>query len=182
MLISIDVESSCRCEKQSANIFGYFFAPRKCDSSEQGDVCLLNAMQYITGTKSRPLKEEKIKAANDALKIAKLDNLGESVTISKDQRMQLEACVFCHKGILIGDKTLLDTVQPMKDWSLKAAKKLQSCACCAPEEDDNPGPEDDFSATTPGAFAPSRSRKSGYVDGKVSFAFDPTMFSKPGRT
>jgi len=143
------------------------------------DVCLLNAMQYITGTRSRPLKEETINAANDALKLAKLDILGESVSISKEQRVQLEACVFCHKGILIGDKTLLDTVQPMKDWSLKAAKKLQSCACCAPEEDDNPGPEDDVSAT-PGAFAPSMSRKPGYVDGKVSFAFDPTKFNKPG--
>lgn len=80
-------------------------------------------MQYITGTKSQPLKEETIKAANNALKVAKLNVLGESVTISKKQRMQLEACVFYHKGIVIGDKTLPDTVQPMKDWLLKVAKK-----------------------------------------------------------
>ena len=81
----------------------------ECNPCGQSDVCLLNAMQYITGTRSRPLKEETINAANDALKLAKLDILGESVSISKEQRVQLEACVFCHKGITYGLAILTDT-------------------------------------------------------------------------
>ena len=100
--------------------------------------------------------------------------------------------VFAHKGILIGDKTLLNTVQPSKDWSLKAAKKLTSCLCCAPE--DGEGDEEDEErqnsdvaefANVSGSPTPSggaggifpNMTKSQYVDGKRTFAFDPSKFT-----
>ena len=103
----------------------------------------------------------------------------------------MEKCVFTHKSILIGEKTLLDTVQPKEDWSLKAAKKLKSCLCCIPGEGEEEGDSDDeegvnedgestrrnagIDLTVPGAFATNRPK---YVDGKAGFAFDPTAFSK----
>ena len=58
-------------------------------------------------------------------------------------RATIEDCTFAHKMILIGDKTLPDTVIPKKEWSLKAAKKMTSCACCFPGEEDEEGSDAD---------------------------------------
>ena len=99
----------------------------------------------------------------------------------------VENCVFQHKLILIANKTLLDTVLPTQHWTLKAALK-GGCSCCAPEEDEG---EEDMGAlasklnlTRPGVYTmksdqPSTdtsSKNRGYVDGKTTFAFDPTKF------
>lgn len=128
-------------------------------------------MQFITGARSRALGDETLKCATNAIKLAQLDDMciSRDTSLGKRHKEMIEACVFCHKSILIGDKTLLDTVQPKKEWSLKAAKKLQSCACCAiPDDDDNPGPDERINV--------SKSEPQRYVDGKVTFAFDPTKF------
>merc|ERR1711982_147126 len=128
---------------------------------------------------------------------------------TKEQDKIIEECVFLHKRILIGSKTLLDTVLPKDDWSLKAARKLFGCACCAPddeeeeeeeEEDENTEKEKkknilpfDISSNNNNneiitnndkknenitVFSNNKKQRPKYVDGKMGFAFDPTMFSK----
>jgi len=150
------------------------------------DLCLANVLQFVTGSRSRSLPEHSFKAALDVLRSATKDHVrgiaADADLLSESDVISIEACVFCHKSILIGDKTLLDSVKPAKDWSLKAAKKLQSCACCAvPEDDDeNPGPEDSILVSTSvedsSPFNLQKSKINEYVDGKVMFAFDPTRF------
>ena len=177
---------------------------------DQTELALKNVLQYITGSKSRTLKDEMMDAAKSALLDARDcdpvlldDKAGKRFT--EQQKVLIEACVFAHKGILIGDKTLLDTVQPKTHWSLKAAKKLTSCACCFPgqgEDENEDGDEDEdenidssdnaISMSIPGAFTNNESQRSGtrlrsssgfgrkketYVDGKTSFAFDPSKFT-----
>lgn len=162
---------------------------------DQSELALTNLLQYITGSRSRPLEEQVFEAAKATLTICR-DAEREEVQkygkiASEAERVAIEACVFAHRGILIGDKTLLDTVQPKKDWSLKAAKKLTSCSCCAPGDDE----EDEEEGQTGenrvkdikgsgistiigggGGFIPNMA-KSQYVDGKSAFAFDPSKFS-----
>jgi len=137
---------------------------------ELNELALVNLLQYVTGSRSRPLKEEVVIAAKKALADAKAIAVAdaESYQLKYDDRKLLEACCFLHHGILIGDKTLMDTVQPKKEWSLKAARKLQSCACCDPEEDEEGSDTGDMDVdktesrdggvgkidmTVPGAFA-----------------------------
>lgn len=160
---------------------------------DQSQLALTNLLQYITGSRSRPLEESVFKAAMVTLTVCRDVEKEEAVKygkmMSEAERVVIEACVFSHKGILIGDKTLLDTVQPKKDWSLKAAKKLTSCSCCAPEDEDeeeergewNSLKQVDGTGMSPssgggGTFIPNM-KKSQYVDGKSAFAFDPTKFS-----
>jgi len=164
------------------------------DGTDKSGLALKNVLQYITGSRSRALSEEVINKAlkslkenriksEEAVKEFKLDNPG---------KILIEKCVFAHKGILIGEKTLIDTVQPKDDWSLKAAKKLKSCLCCAPGEEDEEDEDeeneaggekdgdkgkDEVDMSVPGAFA-SNTGRSKYVDGKAAFAFDPAQFSK----
>jgi hypothetical protein len=100
--------------------------------------------------------------------------------------------VFCHKGILIETKTLPDTVQPAEHWTLRAARRGGGCACCAEEEeiermvagwddgdggDDGGGGREERAGTTAPLRQPSKPASTGYVDGKTTFAFDPTKFS-----
>ena len=137
---------------------------------ELNELALINLLQYVTGSRSRPLKDETVVAAKKALEEIKskcVDDSEPFKQFSHDEKKLLEACCFLHHGILIGDKTLMDTVQPQKEWSLKAARKLQSCACCDPEEEEEED-EDDINTnksaagdsetgkvdmTMPGAFA-----------------------------
>ena len=114
---------------------------------ELNELALINLLQYVTGSRSRPLKDETVAAAKKALEEIKskcVDDSEPFKQFSHDEKKLLEACCFLHHGILIGDKTLMDTVQPQKEWSLKAARKLQSCACCDPEEEEEED-EDDIS-------------------------------------
>merc|ERR1712071_230278 len=106
-------------------------------SEDSSELALINVLQHITGSRSRPLKEDTIKSATAILKNFIKSEKGTNYPVLSDkQRLAIEDCVFCHKGILIGDKTLLDTVQPKVEWSLKATKKLTGCSCCAPEEEE----------------------------------------------
>ena len=133
------------------------------------------------------LPEQVLEAAKSSLKRkrSEFEVAIQSNKLTPDEKTLIEKSVFTHKSILIGEKTLLDTVQPKEDWSLKAAKKLKSCMCCLEpgEGDEDEGDESDGEGeTTEKARSEtdqSQSRsKSNYVDGKAQFAFDPTMFSK----
>ncbi|KAL3816865.1 hypothetical protein ACHAXA_005143 [Cyclostephanos tholiformis] len=178
-----------------------FYAPFVCQmgflmkrstfgNGSRGDLselALKNVLQYITGSKSRPLPSDVVSAAISCLEEMRCKFLDEvkASTLSNDERTLIEKCVFAHKAILLGDKTLLDTVQPKEDWSLKAAKKLKSCLCCIPGEGDEDDEGDDGESSKPKdgtdslvGLPTSNMGRSKYVDGKSGFAFDPTLFSK----
>lgn len=163
------------------------------DGRDLSEVALKNVLQYITGSKSRALPAEVMSTAVSCMleMRGKFEDAVEGTKLTADEKTQIEKCVFTHKSILIGEKTLLDTVQPKEDWSLKAAKKLKSCLCCLPGEGDeeeesdsdddgqSSKPKDGVDLSMPGAFATNNTTgRSKYVDGKAQFAFDPTMFSK----
>lgn len=165
------------------------------DGSDLSGLALKNVLQYITGSKSRALSAELMEKAEKRLgecrAAAEAYVEKYKIVVNTPTAILIEKCVFTHKSILIGEKTLLDTVQPKEDWSLKAAKKLKSCLCCIPGEGDEEEEEEDednieekdggskqkdkIDFSMPGAFATNTGR-SNYVDGKASFAFDPTRF------
>jgi hypothetical protein len=164
------------------------------DGSDLSGLALKNVLQYITGSKSRALPAEVMERAEKCLtecRAAAAEAYVEKCKIvtNTPEAILIEKCVFTHKSILIGEKTLLDTVQPKEDWSLKAAKKLKSCLCCIPGEGDEEDEDDDetlekdegskqkdkIDMSMPGAFATNNGRNN-YVDGKAGFAFDPTRF------
>jgi hypothetical protein len=161
---------------------------------DQSQLALTNVLQYMTGSKSRSLKDEVITEARKILGQIREDDMkaADQYTgiLSAIEKENIENCAFAHKGILIENKTLMDTVQPKVEWSLKAAKKLTSCACCMPgqgEEEDEE--EDDDEKSVSGS--PQRTESSDgketkskviskapvYVDGKTMFAFDPARFT-----
>jgi hypothetical protein len=163
------------------------------DGSDLSRLALKNVLQYITGSKSRALPAEVMDRAEKCLSEcrASAESYVEKckIVVNSPVAILIEKCVFTHKSILIGEKTLLDTVQPKEDWSLKAAKKLKSCLCCIPgegdedEDEDSVGEKDEGSKSKskidmamPGAFATNNTAKSKYVDGKAGYAFDPTKF------
>ena len=186
--------------------------PTQADFSKESDSywSLCSLLQYVTGCRSRPLPEGVIDSAiewlrdyNDSSK-----KTGDFLlTFSTAERKAIENCVFKHKQILIGDKTLQDTVLPRQHWTLKQASKKGGCACCGPDPFDEDEEEEEANRaaassglntsgpdmTVPGAFTSAfttngnngtslatSSKKpgtTGYVDGKMGFAFDPTKFS-----
>jgi hypothetical protein len=151
-------------------------------------------MQFITGCRSRPLPEGVLDAAIEWLRdfsYAHREEVKKQPHLSDTEKKALENCVFCHKLILIGDKTLKDTVLPRKHWTLKQAVK-NGCACCAPEEDldeeeeqlattnDSTGITRDYFRVSGDSFAGASNgngMSNGFVDGKMSFAFNPNKFS-----
>lgn len=144
---------------------------------ELNELALINLLQYITGSRSRPLKDETVAAAKKALEEIKskcVDDSEPYKQFSLDEKKLLEACCFLHHGILIGDKTLMDTVQPQKEWSLKAARKLQSCACCDPEEEEEE--DEDVIDTNKSAAGDN---ESGKVDMTVPGAFAMGLNKRP---
>ncbi len=160
-------------------------------NEDQSELALVNVLQYMTGSRSRALKEEVIEDAKKILvnlREQELDEIKKNAKqLSSTEKEAIEACAFAHKGILIENKTLMDTVQPKKEWSLKATKKLTSCACCMPGEGDSDEEEDNFE-TDNSVDKEEKERKvaktslratpsSNYVDGKVMFAFDPSKFT-----
>jgi len=162
------------------------------DGSDLSELALKNVLEFISGSKSRALPEEVLEAAQASLKRKRceFEEAVQSNKLNSDEKILIEKSVFTHKSILIGEKTLLDTVQPKEDWSLKAAKKLKSCMCCLPGEGDEDEEEDESddegekkeesneNARSEIDQSLSNTGKSKYVDGKAQFAFDPTMFSK----
>lgn len=148
--------------------------------TDLSDLALINVLQYITGSRSRVMRKEVVDAAKSALLDAR--NCLPGDTLRKDDRLAIEACVFVNKGIIIGDKMLLDTVHPKIEWSLKAARKVTSCVCCMMGESEI---EEDEG----GSYSGSNNRKhvsvdngvvltqTKYVDGKATLAFDPSQFT-----
>tara|TARA_B110000971_G_C19891758_1_gene445659 strand:+ start:612 stop:917 length:306 start_codon:yes stop_codon:yes gene_type:complete len=57
------------------------------------------------------------------------------IDVKPSTKVLISEIVFCHKSILLDNKTLPDTCQPAEGWSLKAARKTVGCSCCAEEED-----------------------------------------------
>ena len=151
---------------------------------EERDLALVNLLQFVTGSRSRPLPDGAVQEAKDIV-VAKFYGSAPPKLAIPLQRAA-EDCVFRHKSILLGDKTLMDTVLPSKEWTLKAARKVSGCSCCAPDDDDDD--DDDENAFTGSSSNPLATRvlneinakmpkKSKYVDGTSKFAFDPSKFS-----
>jgi hypothetical protein len=143
---------------------------------------LRSLLQYVTGNQNRDLSSEVMDAASSLL----VDFAPSRVALdlSPTAKRAIDNAVFQHKRILIENKTLEDTVQPAKHWTLKAAARKGGCSCCAPEEDED---EAEAAPDAAGAAFSMRSAademrvagvsSTGYVDGKTTFAFDPTRFS-----
>ena len=131
-------------------------------------LALTNVLQFVTGSRSRPVPETVLDAAVESLRDF-TNNMQPLPSLTRNQCALIEDCVFQHKSILIENKTLMDTVMPQKEWTLKAAKKISGCACCAPDEDE----EEELSNVAKKEANRSRPK---YVDGKMGFAFDPTQF------
>jgi hypothetical protein len=169
---------------------GFLSHPEDRDFTPKSDShwSLSSLLQYITGTRSRPVSEGVMDAAIEFLKDFNRDNQMDLVPIhfSDEENKLVENCVFQHKSILIGNKTLQDTVLPTQHWTLKQASKNGGCACCGPDPFDEEEEEEERKAngginmSVPGAFAmngSSSTQKTDYVDGKMGFAFDPSRFS-----
>ena len=157
------------------------------DDNSERFYSLSSLLQFITGCRSRPLPEGVLDSAREWLKDFSVEQRKQIVQSSyyhlqEIERKAVENCVFQHKLILIGDKTLKDSVMPSKHWTLKTAAK-KGCSCCAPEEEDEEeeeiqqgkfaaigGRDDSRNGTDTGSY---------YVDGKAAFAFDPSKFSTP---
>ena len=86
---------------------------------ELSEMALKNVLQYITGSKSRALPSEVMTEAISCLNELRTqyEDVIKGSELSPDEKTLIEKCVFAHKSILIGEKTLLDTVQPKNDWS-----------------------------------------------------------------
>ena len=97
-------------------------------------LALVNLVQFVTGSRSRPLPDEVVYEAQKSMMGVGMRQI-QLQPFTAELYRQIECCVFCHKSILIGNKTLIDTVVPAEEWTLKAAKMISGCSCCAPEED-----------------------------------------------
>jgi hypothetical protein len=142
------------------------------EDSKDRTLALTNVLQFVTGSRSRPVPEAVLDAAVESLREI-CQSYPELPPMQARHRTNMEHCIFLHKGILIENKTLLDTVIPKKEWSLKATKKVSGCACCGPDEEDDEEEEERLlGKVMPGTFT----TRPKYVDGKAGFAFDPTQF------
>jgi hypothetical protein len=143
----------------------------------------MSLLQFVTGSRSREVTPETTDAVLSWLRDVRHTNANkaaeaESVPVSARHQNSIENCVFQHKLILIANKTLKDTVQPRKHWTLKAFAKT-GCSCCAPEDEDDEeevgGGVRTVNGST-GIFSIPPSNNINYVDGKSAFAFDPSKF------
>ena len=149
---------------------------------DERQLALMNVLQFMTGSRTRSLPDGAVQDAERAVATLYADADTHPPKLSIHLLRAVEDCVFRHKSILLGDKTLLDTVLPSKEWTLKAAKKISGCSCCAPEDDDDDDDNENGDTNTTltakvlkeiNASLP----KSTYVDGKTTFAFDPSKFA-----
>ena len=168
------------------------------NSKKQSDLYWIvrSLLQYITGSRSRPLPEEVLEASLSWLRDYNI-NRQQQQQVLKNSELFLAAIqdvVFTHKRILLQNKTLLDSVQPAEHWTLKHAMK-NGCACCEPEDEDEDEEEERLAnekrnnvglsffdlgrgdGANDAGSRPAASTNNKYVDGKLGFAFDPTKFS-----
>jgi len=129
------------------------------------DLAAQNLLEFMIGSRSRALPEGSLPKVISLVSTLPAVPPLPSLTVQR----AIENAVFQHKSILLGNKTLLDTVLPSKEWSLKAAKKISGCSCCAPDDDDD---DEEVEGNISKPAAP----RSAYVDGKAIFAFDPNKF------
>ena len=158
-------------------------------------------MQYVTGCQGRAISEGVIDAAKEWIKDYNLDKAAEQtkidkfVALSEHDRTVIENCCFLHKQILIGNKTLQDTVLPKEHWTMKQASR-NGCSCCGPDpyeqmDEEMDGTKSDIVMensfglgkinltidTNKSSTKSVSSKFNGYVDATQVFAFDPTRFS-----
>ncbi|VEU39261.1 unnamed protein product [Pseudo-nitzschia multistriata] len=157
-------------------------------------------LQYVTGCQGRKVQEHVIDAAREWMKDYNSEQKAEdgsfetSVILSEHERKMIENCCFQHKQILIGNKTLQDTVLPKEHWTMKQASR-NGCSCCGPDPYDQMEEEEsdvmeeaksnnamtgNFGAGKPNmtiGMNANSSRQTGYVDATQVFAFDPTRFT-----
>ena len=88
-------------------------------TTDMSEMALKNVLEYITGSKSRALPNEVMSEAILCLNELRIhyEDVVKGSELSPAEKTLIEKCVFAHKSILIGEKTLLDTVQPKNDWS-----------------------------------------------------------------
>ena len=137
---------------------------------------LRNLMEFITGSRTHPLDDVVLGMAKSILQNY---TYTQPIPFASKIRRDIEDCVFRHKSILIGDKTLKDTALPTKHWSLKSTLK-GGCSCCLPDEIDED--ELNYLRSKQGKEKiyddpSSKKTRPMYVDGKTAFAFDPSKFS-----
>lgn len=163
---------------------------------------LNSVIQYVTGCQGRAVPEGVIDAAKEWIKDYNLAQAAEErkidsfVALSEYNRNMIEKCCFEHKQILLGNKTLQDTVLPREHWTMKQSSR-NGCSCCGPdpydeideEEEEGEKSDDvmvssfglgksDLNIGTDGTLENSKTTKSnGYVDATKVFAFDPKRFS-----
>jgi len=140
----------------------------KLDNLRNEDLALENLLQFILGARSRVLPREMVQQATCALQKVWENN---DIAAKINYENKIQDAVFCHKLILLENKTLLDTVVPSKQWSLKSTRKIMGCACCDPEED-----EDEDVDPSKESIVPEQTQRPKFLDGKTTFAFDPTQF------
>eukprot|EP00536_Pseudo-nitzschia_multiseries_P004397 jgi/Psemu1/302547/fgenesh1_kg.73_\ len=158
-------------------------------------------LQYVTGCQGRAVPEGVIDAAKEWIKdynveLAKVEaKIEKSVVLSEHERKMIENCCFQHKQILIGNKTLQDTVLPKEHWTMKQASR-NGCSCCGPDPYDQMDEEEEAEETkdlksdsamtgnsglgkqsTTNGMSSGSSKQTGYVDATQFYAFDPTKFS-----
>ena len=152
-------------------------------------LCMTNLVQFITGGRTRTFTKEDSNAALRALEAWKkedVDEFGDSryaKYVSAGLKESIESAIFCHNKIHLADKIILDTVQPAKDWTLKAVQKATTCPCCVEDgDDDDEDSSEDEGTEEAGEGGGGPSKKSsmthnllpnGWTDGKAGFAFDP---------
>ncbi len=167
---------------------------------------LNSILQFVTGCQGRAFPEGVLDAAREWIKDYNVAykteqaSIEASITMSEDDRVKIENCVFQHKQILIGNKTLQDTVLPKEHWTMKQASR-NGCSCCGPDpydldEEEAEEAQDESPVTNnfglgninvtvstkepatsnTGLFMPT-TKSTGYVDATKVFAFDPTRFS-----
>mmetsp|Transcript_102 Transcript_102/g.272 ORF Transcript_102/g.272 Transcript_102/m.272 type:complete len:562 (-) Transcript_102:185-1870(-) len=159
--------------------------------------CLNSFLQYVTGCQGRAVPEGVIDAAREWMKdynsaqVADQTAIEKAVALSVYEETMIENCCFQHKQILIGNKTLQDTVLPKEHWTMKQASR-NGCSCCGPdpydemeeeEESDNMEESKSDNAITSNMgignlnMTIGSSKPTGYVDATQVFAFDPSRFS-----
>ena len=146
------------------------------DDVSSADLAMSNLLQFVTGSRSRPLGHDSLSAAAKLRAQWRQELLAfdqAAAPLTRETAMAVDDCVFLHKQVLICDKTLPDTVQPKKEWSLKAARRTTGCGCCNPGDEDDD--EDDDEVRKAGRVGGGAGE---WRDGKSEFAFDPVRAMK----
>ena len=110
------------------------------DDEKMPELALTNILEFITGSRPKFLDEDVVRAAKSIMVDFRKDmkqDMVKILRINPDSHKLIENCVFTHKMILIGDKTLIDTVEPREKWRLKTTKCINTCACCFGEDENS---------------------------------------------